>query len=114
MILLSQTLFVWNSYSLPSRLPNAWEQQRNRSASEDDIADRDDDVSYAKDHNHCVLPEPSAVDKLLERFRAENEEMQRQNGEMQKMIDQITAKLEAMAMQCRWDLQRFAGSDEDI
>uniref|UniRef100_A0A672FUQ0 THAP-type domain-containing protein n=1 Tax=Salarias fasciatus TaxID=181472 RepID=A0A672FUQ0_SALFA len=97
-------LFQWNNFSLPSSRPGVWErvERPDIPVEEADSDDRTMDTDYL-DHDYCSSAEPAALDLALGKY----EELQAKYAELQK-------QMEAMAISCKFGLERFASSDEDI
>lgn len=98
------TIFDWNRerQMQPPRL-GVWER-RDRPLPESDmenemVTDQENTVG----HDYCSAPEPAALDLSL----CENEELRRE-------IEDLRKQLEQAKVNCRFGLQRFASSDEDI
>lgn len=99
------TLFEWNRYQVQPPRSSVWER-RERPLPPDPDSDVEVDVDVEVDrtgHDYCSVPEAAAVDMVLH----ENKELKRKIEEIQKQLDQTK-------IICRFGLQRFAGSDEDI
>lgn len=97
------TLFTWNDYSRPAPRRGVWERrERPAVIASSDPEDEEMDVSL-QDHDYCVAPDPAALDVAL----AQNESMKRE-------IDRLQKQLETVQLQLKFNLRRFAGSDEDI
>lgn len=99
-------LFQWNDYRIQAPRPGVWERREKPPTPSYAEVDADHETCYnvsMKHHDYCVPPEPSALDmSISEREKLEEE------------IQKLKKQMEDMAMEQRFGLQRFAGSDEDI
>ncbi|RXN38368.1 hypothetical protein ROHU_001174 [Labeo rohita] len=96
-------LFEWNSYSLPATRPSVWD--RTERPNTPDLPDDEEPVMEVDchDHDYCYTTEPAAVDLAL----GETEELR-------SKLSKLRREMEEMAISCKFGLERFASSDDDI
>lgn len=96
-------LFEWNGYSLPAARPGVWD--RTERPNTPDLPDDNEPVMEVdrNDHDYCSTTEPGAVDLAL----GETEGLQSE-------LSKLRRQMEEMAISCKFGLERFASSDDDI
>ncbi|KAK7930417.1 hypothetical protein WMY93_006812 [Mugilogobius chulae] len=95
-------LFEWNNYSLPATRPSVWDRRERPPTPDAPEEEPVMDIDLA-DHDYCSSAEPAALDLALDEtsaLRAENA--------------QLRAQMEAMTIRCKFGLERFSSSDEQI
>ncbi|KAK7144577.1 hypothetical protein R3I94_010866 [Phoxinus phoxinus] len=97
-------LFQWNDYSIPSPRLSVWDRVNKLQPELASVEDGQHmDCTPAADHDYSSVPEPAFMDSAID----ENTKLKEENYSLKKEIQELK-------ISCKFGLQRFAHSDDDI
>lgn len=96
-------LFEWNNYSISAPRPGVWERRERPNPIADDLEEPAAMEVNLSDHDYCFSAEPAAVDLALDETEA-----------LRSEVAALRRQMEEMTMTCKFGLERFAASDDDI